>query len=521
MYSIQALRKSVAIGTLELTEKASEVLDELQDYAENIKVENDRLQEARDIVLNARPVFVYLDEYPDIRGSQNLGELVRRIESNEMETADYNFMKLMKVAGLDPTHLRQILDAEQGAEERQLLTDRASAMVTERIRELWKDRELTVHFSLDADHFNILISDPTSVYPVKVNLDERSRGFRWFFSFFITFAADTEGGPAANAIILLDEPGLYLHATAQADLLKLFKNDFNNQIIYTTHSPFMISVEEMDSIRTVNISHDDGTTVSNDPTGDSRTLFPLQSALGYTIAQTLFVGATNVVVEGVTDFWYLSAASDMLAERGLIEGVMITPGGGAQKVSYLVALLTAEQSNVVVLFDSEKNARSAAEELARDRLLQEKDVVFVGDAYDPARKDADIEDLLDPEVFHALVDESYAKELDGKTLNLNINVPRIVKRYELAFEELGLEFNKIRPARLFLKKIGSDPTTVLGADVLERFAIVFAKLNSRLARKAESGSGPFGYNGLPKVVLTGGAKAMLEAKSNPKEGAMK
>ena len=521
MSSIQALRKVAASGTLELTEKASEGLDELQDYAENIQGENDRLQAARNVVSNARPLFVFLDEYPEIHGSQKLGELVKRIESKKMEPADYNFMKLMKVAGLDPTHLRQILDAEQGAEERQLLTDRASAMVTEKIRELWKDRELTVHFSLDADHFNILISDPTSVYPVKVNLDERSRGFRWFFSFFVTFAADTEGGPAANAIILLDEPGLYLHATAQADLLKLFKNDFDNQIIYTTHSPFMISVEEMDSVQTVNISQDDGTTVSNDPKGDSRTLFPLQSALGYTIAQTLFIGATSVVVEGVTDFWYLSAASDMLAERGLAEGVTITPGGGAQKVSYMVALLAAEKPNVVVLFDSEKNARSTAEELARDRLLHEKDIVFVGDAYDPARNDADIEDLLDPDVFRALVDESYTKELAGKTLNLNNNVPRIVKRYELAFEELGLEFNKTRPARLFLKKVGSDPTAVLGADVLERFAIVFDKLNRRLTGKAESGSGPFGYNGIPKVVVADGAKATFVAKPNSKKSATK
>ena len=59
-------------------------------------------------------------------------------------------------------------------------------------------------------------------------MDERSRGFRWFFSFYIVFAADTQGGDAEGAILLLDEPGLFLHALSQADLLRHFDNDFKN-----------------------------------------------------------------------------------------------------------------------------------------------------------------------------------------------------------------------------------------------------------------------------------------------------
>src|SRR5690606_26229703 len=114
------------------------------------------------------------------------------------------------------------------------------------------------------------------------------RGFKWFFSFYITFAADTHGGNAEKAILLLDEPGLYLHAKSQADLLVHFEKDFKNQILYTTHSPFMVPTQNVASIRTVNIEEKTGTTVSNDPKGDARTLFPLQAALGYDIAQSLF-----------------------------------------------------------------------------------------------------------------------------------------------------------------------------------------------------------------------------------------
>ncbi len=122
-----------------------------------------------------------------------------------------------------------------------------------------------------------LVSDPNGAYEVEVNLDERSRGFQWFFSFYITFFADTKG--AGDAILLLDEPGLHLHARSQTDLLAHFEQDFGNQIIYTTHSPFMVPTHRLDAVRTASMSEATGTTVSNKAEGDARTLYPLQAAL--------------------------------------------------------------------------------------------------------------------------------------------------------------------------------------------------------------------------------------------------
>ena len=113
-----------------------------------------------------------------------------------------------------------------------------------------------------------------------MNLDERSRGFRWFFSFYIVFAADTQGGDAEGAILLLDEPGLFLHALSQADLLRHFDNDFKNQIVYTTHSPFMVPTHAIERVRTANIAQDAGTTVSNDPTGDEESLEAVNRCCG-------------------------------------------------------------------------------------------------------------------------------------------------------------------------------------------------------------------------------------------------
>lgn len=103
-----------------------------------------------------------------------------------------------------------------------------------------------------------------------------------------------------------------------------------------------------------------GTFVNNDPAGDSRTLFPLQAALGYQASQTLFIGKSNLVVEGVTDFWILSSVSDYLRESSgtaLPQELIITPAAGAQRVSYMAALLASQSLDVMILLDDEKAGR--------------------------------------------------------------------------------------------------------------------------------------------------------------------
>ncbi|MGJ7583669.1 ATP-dependent nuclease, partial [Variovorax sp. RHLX14] len=174
--------------------------------------------------------------------------------------------------------LQNLLEKNDQATRNQL-ANRAGSVVTAEIRRLWKDRPLKVRFNLDGQYLDTLVSDPNSAYDVEVNLDERSRGFQWFFSFYIAFFADTKGGRAEDAVLLLDEPGLHLHPHSQADLLAHFEKDFGNQIIYTTHSPFMVPTHRLDAVRTASLDETTGTTVSNAAQGDAATLFPLQAAL--------------------------------------------------------------------------------------------------------------------------------------------------------------------------------------------------------------------------------------------------
>lgn len=487
-------RTKLAGAGAELSDAQDGYLAELEALSDSISGDKAAHQKAINWARDAIPKFFYLDDYPELNGHQDIAAYLSRKGQNPSNEADLNFEKLCKVAGLDPAKLQDMM-ARGEVEQRNQLANRASAVVTGEVTRLWKDRRLKIRFNLDGQHFDTLISDPTETYDVEVNLNDRSRGFQWFFAFYITFAADTNGGQVANAILLLDEPGLYLHAKSQGDLLKHFEVDFDNQIIYSTHSPFMVPTHRLDSVRTVSIAENDGTTVSKNPTGDAKTLFPLQAALGYDLAQSLFVGPNNLVVEGVTDFWFLSAVSVYLSEGGktaLSPDLTLTPAGGAQKISYMVALLTSESLNVLVLFDTEKDSEATKKDLLKAKLIAEQNVVFVSEAFSPPPGEADIEDMLDPVVYESLVKEAYKAELKGKTLSLNANIPRIAKRMEKAFGDLGIPFHKTRPARLFLTKMSMDPAKVLTPDSIARFEALFVVINQRLAKHAAKGGAPFG-----------------------------
>ena len=242
--ALAALRQAIARANATLPENQEKDIVDLEQLCPSISGDQEAQQKTRDWATAKLPIFIYLAQYPELAGHQNIAQYLHRRGQNQQTEADKDFEKLCKVARLDPAKLNQ-LQGEEKSEERNQIANRASAVVTAEIRRLWKDQPLKVRFNLDGAHFDTLISDPTTTFDVEVNLDERSRGFRWFFSFYITFSADTDGGAAKNAILLLDEPGLYLHIQSQKDLLAHWEKDFDNQIVYTTHSPFMIPIQAL------------------------------------------------------------------------------------------------------------------------------------------------------------------------------------------------------------------------------------------------------------------------------------
>ncbi|MGY8685696.1 AAA family ATPase [Bradyrhizobium sp. UFLA05-153] len=251
---------SLGSAGIVLGDAEDEILADIEEQARGVSGFDAALDKAKKLIEGWLPIFVYVSEFPELNGHQDLDTFTqRRGHDPSLIERENNFEKLARVADFDPARLNNIRNEH---EERAQILNRAGSLVTAEIRRLWKDQTLMVRFNLDGPHLDILVSDPHAEYPVEVNLDERSRGFRWFFAFFITFSADTRGGNADGAILLLDEPGLYLHAKSQGDLLKHLREDYKNQIIYTTHSPFMVPADAIKIVRTVNIQPSSGTTVT-------------------------------------------------------------------------------------------------------------------------------------------------------------------------------------------------------------------------------------------------------------------
>ena len=229
-----------------------------------------------------------------------------------------------------------------------------------------------------------------------------------------------------NVILLLDEPGLSLHGKAQGDLLRYFEKELipNHQVIYSTHSPFMVDPARFDRVRIVqdrSVDTDNdlpdgeaGTKVTTDvleATDDS--LFPLQGALGYDIAQTLFVGPNSLIVEGVSDLLYLQVMTGVLqaaGREGLSARWTITPVGGSDKVPTFVALLGSQtRMNIATLIDFQEKDRQAIENMWRRKLVRKKQVLTYADFVDA--KEADVEDVIGPAFYLELVNAEFAAGL--------------------------------------------------------------------------------------------------------------
>jgi predicted ATP-dependent endonuclease of OLD family len=290
---------------------------------------------------------------------------------------------------------------------------------------------------------------------------------------------------------LLDEPGTSLHAKAQEDLLRYFKEKLipHHQVIYTTHSPFMVPADNLLAARTVedvvkrdkngDIEEVLGTKVREDVLSvDRETLFPLQGALGYEITQTLFIGKNSLLVEGPSDILYLKAYSAELARLkrvSLDKAWTITPVGGVDKVSAFMSLLYGNKLNIAVLTDVAKGQKKKIEDLRKSKLLNEARII-TANAY-TGTDEADIEDMIGRDGYIALVKEAYGL----KKFKLDATpTERVVKDIEDAFRLLPPEtpeFDHFFPSSYLIEHPAVLKTLPGYDDALNRFESLFKELN--------------------------------------------
>lgn len=381
------------------------------------------------------PEFVYFGNYDRLSGLINIDALAK-VKAKPTRREDEIALSFLGLAGLTTEDIQNAKVTEDLIAKLEAVSSRISKMMFK----YWtQNRRLKIQVTA----YTPLPEDPPEVrngrilsiriynthHEVSVPFDERSAGFVWFFSFLVYFWQITEKH-GENLIILLDEPGLSLHARAQADLLRFFKNELlPKQVIYSTHSPFMIPADNLLCARTVEDviierRNEDGTIEDYQVLGtkvngdvlsiDRDTVFPLQGALGYDLTQTLFIGHHSLLVEGPADLVYLTLLSQRCGRAGrtrLDPRWTIVPVRGADRMASFVALLGSQKLNIAVLTDSSPKQTRNNEDMRRRcaDLLKQGRVLTIGSYTGTAA--ADIEDMLGADMYCELVNATY--ELQG------------------------------------------------------------------------------------------------------------
>ena len=408
------------------------------------------------------PRFMYFSTYDRMDGAVQLEHLKAWKASGEIKKDEHGgarlFMEFLEYAGVPLDDILSIGTYETFNAKLQA----ASNNITDQILEYWtQNPDLSVVVTIDParPHDKPPLNEGTigrariynALHRVDTPFSERSAGFVWFFSFLVKFAqvkADRK-----PVILLLDEPGLTLHGKAQGDLLRYFDEKLapHHQIIYSTHSPFMVAADKLTSARVVEDQVEVkgprrlpiGTKVRGDVLSrDPDTVFPLQGALGYELTQTLFVGKNTLLVEGVSDILYLQALSHALKSRKrrhLDERWTMCPTGGIGNVKAFVSLFGGNKLDVAVLADQTKPDLRKIEELRRSDILKSGRVWTISDF--TGKAESDIEDLFAPDLFASIVNGAYQlppdRTVDAASLDAaDLSTTRLVKKAEAAFRLL-------------------------------------------------------------------------------------
>lgn len=437
---------------------------------------------AHEYVVKRLPTFIYMDDFKTFKGTAMLNDVKQHRDKKKLTPEDSTFLMILELSGLSLDELHAQAD-QQDREQRQYDLDDAAKTLTNQIKERLKQRQYQVAFRADGHQFFTMVTD--NLNGALIQLEERSKGFQWFFSFDLMFMHESKG-TFKDCVILLDEPGLHLHPGAQKDLLdRLEEYAKGNTLIYTTHLPFMIDLRMPERIRVISETPA-GAVVTEDLTQSQQDAkLTLQAAMGMSGSQSYLVAHRNLVVEGADDFWILSELSNLLiraGEEGLPDDVLITASGGASEAAYIATFMIGQKLDVVVLLDSDPAGDTARDQLVKKWLTRYKgkptQVLSLGEASGVPGREFAIEDMFPEDFYLDRVKLAYKKALAAGGADPKLQPgAQLCKRVERAMADLSIPFNKGSVAKLIRADLAKmKDATALPSDTRARAKAVFAAI---------------------------------------------
>lgn len=322
-----------------------------------------------------------------------------------------------------------------------------AARAGKKIRDYWTQEDLKINIGINHDSLSIHIRDggclplkpiikqnmkPAEVENANSNIEareddtkwiwtdfeERSLGFRWFVTFYSKYLAAVS--ESENLIIIIDDLGIYLNASIQEVLYKKLLNltKKNVQIIYTTHSPYILDFTNTENIVLVN-KEENGTKVIED--WWKRKSFkelpkPLRE-IGVSRADHIFK-PKNLLVEGATDISVIRRLASLMdidtSVKNNLESVNIYPVGGKSESIGVALYCMTDSKKAIILFDSESEALSLKQRAIALKIVAE-DISTLAGSYDKTLFNIEtIEDMI-PDKFIVAALNVIGKKIVGNT----------------------------------------------------------------------------------------------------------
>ena len=360
----------------------------------------------------------------------------------------YDFVKLIGVSSDD-----FLLAARSGILPKQeSLRKKINRMVDEKINRPFNDfyqtETIILDLSFNAGNVSFTVQSEEGE---TLLLSERSNGLRWYLETFIDAQANDANG--CNIVYLLDEPGTSLHVNAQRELLDLFQHlaGKGNQVVYTTHSPYMLDLEAegVHRIRAV-VKNKEGYSYVYKTAYDARiapdsqkdTLAPIISAIGMNLNDTFGPAKDklNIVTEGTSDYIFLNTMAKILEID--TEKYAIIPAVGASNCVHICSILQGWGCRYIALFDYDDAGVQSGGEYMRTEMMFEYKCQYCYLA-DVSQEDVDnktykkskymIEDVVTREEINNFCDKTGTSKTIGKPLMAKL----ISNAIELGTYEIG------------------------------------------------------------------------------------
>ena len=310
---ISTLKQNLEPHFPRLDEKEKEIIEQtieslqqiINNYIDPTKIEAEFLEEFKKYI----PNFILFDTYDD--------QIPNKIQIPQLKDDPF----INDLAAISDIDLDLIQNPER-VRENLKHKDKVNVKVSEEYQKFWEQDAANLYLDWDKENLYFWIKEDGEYYEPK----QRSKGRQWHLAFYVRVTARSRED--IPNVILIDEPGLFLHARAQKDILKkLEENSENIPIIFSTHSPYLIDPNNLNRVRLIEKNKSDGTKISKvHAKADKETLTPILTAIGEDISQGIRVDIKNsFVVEGISDYYYIHAFKKLI---GFNKDINLVPGCG-------------------------------------------------------------------------------------------------------------------------------------------------------------------------------------------------